>query len=80
MSARQPAAKRQWKELASYANLGMTIAVALLGCGALGWWLDSLLQTSPLGLLGGLFLGCAVALWEVYKVIRKLNSSEGHHP
>ncbi|MEN3026132.1 MAG: AtpZ/AtpI family protein [Chlorobiota bacterium] len=70
-----------WKELAAYANLGMTIAVAFGGCGLLGWWIDQHLHSSPIGLLSGLTVGCAVALREIWKVVRKLNaSSEGHHP
>ncbi|GBD06940.1 hypothetical protein HRbin21_00749 [bacterium HR21] len=70
---------RRWRQLAPYANLGMTIAVALLGCGALGWWFDHMVHSSPFGLLVGLFLGCAVALWEIWKVVRRLNRMEGNH-
>ncbi|MCS7169313.1 MAG: AtpZ/AtpI family protein [Candidatus Kapabacteria bacterium] len=70
---------RGWKELLPYANLGMTTAVALLGCGAVGWWVDQLLQSSPAGLLTGLCVGLAVALWEIWKVIRKLSRTEGPH-
>lgn len=70
----------RWRELAPYANLGMTIAVALVGCGAVGWWLDHRLHSSPVGLLCGLLLGFAVALWEIWKVVRKLNRREEPHP
>jgi len=68
-----------WKELLPYANLGMTIAIALVGCGAVGWWLDQQLRSSPIGLLSGLGVGCAVAMREIWKLIRKLNRKEGFH-
>jgi len=62
--------RTQWRELAVYANVGMTIAVALVGCGALGWWLDKRLHSSPIGLLAGLFLGLLIAARELWKLIR----------
>ncbi len=69
------------KELLTYANMGMTIAVALVGCGAVGWWVDRQLGTSPIALLSGLGVGCAVAMREIWKLLRKLNhKSEGSHP
>lgn len=69
------------KEMLSYVNLGMTIAVALAGCGAIGWWLDRQLGSSPIALLSGLGVGFAVAMREIWKLLQKLNNpSEGSHP
>lgn len=50
--------------------LGMGVVVALLFAGglALGWFLDSVLHTSPILAIVGLALGLAVGVW--YSIVQ----------
>ena len=52
--------------LAQASAVGLTFVVAIvLGLGA-GWWMDGRLDTSPLGLLLGLFLGIAAGFKNLF--------------
>jgi F0F1-type ATP synthase assembly protein I len=44
-------------DLGRYAGLGFQFAATLCVVGALGWWLDEKLGTSPWLLIAGVFLG-----------------------
>jgi F0F1-type ATP synthase assembly protein I len=50
---------RQSLGLSNLLGMGLVTAVTIGGCAALGWWLDSLLHTSPTFVLIGLALGIA---------------------
>jgi len=51
-----------------YLHLGIQMALTVLAFGALGWWLDQRWAWSPWGVVGGLSLGSAIAM---YLVIRE---------
>lgn len=48
---------QRYPSILEFAQLGLLNAVALLGGGALGWGLDSLLGTLPIFLFVGLLVG-----------------------
>jgi len=52
-----PSAPRVPPDMGRYAALGLQYALTIALLGALGWWLDSSLGTSPWLLVTGLFLG-----------------------
>lgn len=48
-------------------DFGYTLLAAVGLFGWLGWWLDDRYQTSPLFLIGGIFLGLAVGFNSLFK-------------
>ncbi|MBM3991694.1 MAG: AtpZ/AtpI family protein [Planctomycetes bacterium] len=52
-----------------YAGAGLQFALTFLACGALGWWLDGKLGTSPWLMIAGILLGAAGAM---YSLVRRL--------
>lgn len=52
------------------AGVGMTLAVAALSCAALGWFIDSKLDTTPIGILVGLVLGLACGIVAIRRNVR----------
>lgn len=54
-------------------DFGYTLLAALLVFGWGGWWLDAKYQTTPLFLIGGIFLGLAVGFNSLF---RKLGAIE----
>lgn len=52
------------------AGVGMTLAVAALACAALGWFIDSKLDTTPIGILVGLVLGLACGIVAIRRNVR----------
>jgi F0F1-type ATP synthase assembly protein I len=55
--------------LGRYAGLGFQFAGALVAFGALGWWLDGLLGTSPWLLIAGVFIGAAGAFVALLRAV-----------
>ena len=51
----------------------MHIILGLLG----GWWVDNLLQSTPLLTLVGVVTGTALAFYGVYKMIKPLVNMDG---
>lgn len=47
---------------------GTEFVGSLLGGGLLGWLIDGWLDSSPIGLIAGIFIGIAVAFWNLYKM------------
>jgi len=66
-------AANSYQKAAPYINISYVLIGSIAMLGMLGWWLDEQLLTRPLltvfGILGGLFLG----LYNLFKVIRKLD-------
>lgn len=56
-------------------DFGYTLLAALGLFGWLGWWLDSKYQTTPLFLVGGIFLGLAVGFNSLFKKLRLLEKA-----
>lgn len=52
------------------AGVGMTLAVAALGGAALGWFLDSRFDSTPIGMLLGLVLGLACGIVAIWREVR----------
>lgn len=48
-------------------DFGYTLLASLGVFGWIGWWLDGKYQTSPLFLIGGIFLGLAVGFNSLFK-------------
>jgi len=71
-SSQLKAAASSFQKAAPYINISYVLIGSIAMLGVLGWWLDDLFLTKPLltvsGILGGLFLG----LYNLYKVIKKL--------
>lgn len=65
-------AASSFQNAAPYINISYVLIASMAMLGVLGWWLDDQFLTKPLltvfGILGGLFLG----LYNLYKVIRKM--------
>jgi F0F1-type ATP synthase assembly protein I len=53
-------------------DFGYTLLAAVGLFGGIGWWLDGRVGTAPLFLIGGIFLGLAVAF---HSLIRKVNAA-----
>lgn len=54
----------------THAGVGIQFALTFLVFGALGWWLDERLGTSPLCLIGGIAVGAAGGM---YSLVRRLS-------
>ncbi|MGQ0464083.1 MAG: AtpZ/AtpI family protein [Sporichthyaceae bacterium] len=52
------------------AGVGMTLAAAALGGAALGWFVDSRLDSTPIGILAGLVLGLACGIVAIWRDVR----------
>lgn len=52
-----------------YAGAGLQFALTFLVCGALGWWLDGKLGTTPWLMIAGILLGACGAM---YSLVRRL--------
>lgn len=61
------------RQLAPYLALGTQLTVSVLVCGAMGWYLDEYLGTTPWWLLAGLLVGVAVGGWQFIRIVRKLD-------
>lgn len=59
-----------WAKAFALAGIGMMIATSLFGGMALGWLIDSWLQTTPAFLLLGLVFGIVVGVYGAYKTVR----------
>lgn len=48
-------------------DFGYTLLASLLLFGFIGWWIDGRYQTTPLFLIGGIFLGLAVGFNSLFR-------------
>jgi len=60
---------RKGTTIGPYMNLGMQLAVAVIIGMALGYWLDSILGTSPLFLLLGVLAGGTAGFMNIYRTV-----------
>lgn len=55
----------------SMLGIGAAVAGVLVAGIALGWWVDGLLQTSPIFVLVGVALGMVGGIWHTVVALRK---------
>lgn len=55
--------------VAQFMDLGLRFALAILLCAGGGYWLDSKLNTMPLFVIIGLFLGATSGFLTVYRAV-----------
>lgn len=60
------------QELAPYLNLGTQLTASIVLTGALGWWLDSTFNTSPVLVVVGLCFGVIAGMVHFFKQISVL--------
>jgi len=65
--------KNLWANAASYTHLGLTLAVSVLVCFFLGYWLDGKIGTRPLLAIAGAFLGATAGF---INLVRTLNAMQ----
>jgi F0F1-type ATP synthase assembly protein I len=63
---------RRWQAALSIIGIGWFVGLSLLGGVLGGLWLDNKLNTQPLFVLVGLFLGFSVAAYGVYQMLLPL--------
>ena len=61
-------------DLGRYAGLGFQFAATMLVFGALGWWLDARLGSSPWLLIAGIFLGATGAFLALLRAVGKVEA------
>ena len=63
-----------FQKAAPYINISYVLLASIAMLGVLGWWMDKQFMTKPLltvlGILGGLFLG----LYNLFKVVKKMEN------
>jgi ATP synthase protein I len=60
-----------------YSGLGLEMGVAV-GIGVFaGWWLDERFGSTPWGMLGGVLLGFAAAVWMIYRSLQAMQRASG---
>jgi F0F1-type ATP synthase assembly protein I len=62
-----PRSKGSQAEYFKYAGVGIQFAGTFLAFGALGWWLDGKLGTTPWLMMAGILLGAAGAFWSLVR-------------
>ncbi len=71
----------RWTAALKLTGVGFFIGISIVGGTFAGLWMDGKLNTSPLFILIGLFLGLVVAVFGVYRMIKpfiKNNQDEGN--
>lgn len=59
-----------------YSGLGLEMGVAV-GIGVFaGWWIDERAGSSPWGLLGGVLLGFAAAMWMIWRSLQAMQRGD----
>ncbi|MFN4908200.1 MAG: AtpZ/AtpI family protein [Bacteroidota bacterium] len=65
------------QQLAPYMALGGQLAATVLVCTALGWWIDTMLESEPIGLVSGAVLGSIVGLMQFLRMVIRLSRDQG---
>lgn len=58
---------RAYAQAGAYIGMGLQFSISILLCLFLGRWADSKLETEPLFLLLGTFMGAGAGLYNLYK-------------
>jgi F0F1-type ATP synthase assembly protein I len=64
------------QQAAPYLGLGVQLAGTVLFCGALGYWADSKLASSPVGVLVGVVIGSVVGMMQFLRTVQKLSRAK----
>lgn len=56
-------------------DFGYTLLASLIIFGWIGWWIDGKYQTTPLFLIGGIFLGLAVGFNSLFRRIGAIDKA-----
>ena len=61
------------QQAAPYLVLGVQLAGTVVVSGALGWWIDSMLLSTPVGLMIGVVVGSIVGLVQFLRTVQRLS-------
>ena len=61
------------QQAAPYLVLGVQLAGTVVVCGAVGWWIDSVMLSAPVGLLVGVVGGPIVGLVQFLRTVQRLS-------
>ena len=64
------------QQAAPYLGLGVQLASTVLFCGAVGYWIDSTISSSPIGVLSGVVIGSVVGMIQFLRTVQKLSRSK----
>ena len=64
------------RSVAGYLDLGLRFALAAALGGLLGYWLDSKLGITPLGIILGIMLGGTAGFISMYRTVMRLTREE----
>lgn len=65
-----------WRAIALVSAIGVELAVCVLLGVWIGRWLDGRMNTDPLFLLIGIFVGMAIGIWAVIQLIKPFTEEE----
>jgi F0F1-type ATP synthase assembly protein I len=65
------------QQLAPYMALGGQLSGTVLVCTALGWWIDTILASEPIGIVSGALLGSIVGLTQFLRTVRRMTHAQG---
>jgi len=63
------------QQVAPYLSLGVQLASTVLVCGAVGYWADIQLGSSPVGVLSGVVFGSVVGMTQFFRTVQRLAKS-----
>lgn len=61
------------QQAAPYLGLGVQLASTVLVCGAVGYWVDIQLLSSPIGVLTGVVIGSVVGMVQFFRTVQRLS-------
>ena len=61
------------QQAAPYLGLGVQLASTVLVCGAVGYWVDTQLLSSPVGVLTGVVIGSVVGMVQFLRTVQRLS-------
>lgn len=65
------------QQAAPYLGLGVQLASTVLFCGAVGYWIDDVIASSPIGVLSGVVIGSVVGMMQFLRTVQKLSRGKG---
>ena len=63
------------QQIAPYLSLGVQLASTVLVCGAVGYWADIKLGSTPVGVLSGVVIGSVVGMIQFFRTVQRLAKS-----